>query len=82
MKKLLKYGIRNESLDIIKSYLTNLKQCVKVNDMLSSFRDIGIGVPQGSLLGPTLFLLYIKDLPKIDTNMTCLLYADDTAIVM
>ena len=82
LKKLHKYGIRNKSLDIITSYLTDRKQSVKVNDAVSSYRNIHLGVPQGSLLGPILFILYINDLPKINPNITCLLYADDAAIVI
>lgn len=82
MKKLQKYGIRNKSWNIIRSYLTHRKQCVKIGDAFSDYRDVQIGVPQGSILGPVLFLLYINDLPEICTNAMCLLYADDTAIVV
>ena len=82
LKKLQKYGIINKSFDIIKSYLSERKQCVRIEDAFSQQCDIQMGVPQGSILGPILFSLYINDLPKISSKMTCLLYADDTAIIL
>ena len=81
LRKVKKYGIREHSFNIISSYLSNRKQCVKIRDTTSSFRNVSIGVPQGSILGPILFLLYINDLPKISTKVTCLSYADDTTII-
>ena len=81
LQKLEKYGIRNKSLDIITSYLHGRKQCVRINDDISDYEDIVMGVPQGSILGPVLFSLYINDAPNISPKMTCLLYADDTAII-
>ena len=68
------------ALDWFKSYLSDRKQCVSIGNALSSFRSIDIGVPQGSVLGPILFLLYINDLPNA-TEMLPFLFADDTTAV-
>lgn len=82
LKKLHKYGIRDHSYKMFHSYLSDRVQCVKIRNSMSGFRDVKIGVPQGSILGPILFLLYINDLPKINPTVTCLSYADDTAIII
>ena len=81
LAKLQKYGIRNKAYDIISSYLSQRKQCVKIGQCKSDLTDVSIGVPQGSILGPLLFILYINDLPLISNNMTCLSYADDTSLL-
>ena len=81
MNKLNHYGIRGNSYDIIKSYLSNRKQVVRINDQSSDMKDIKQGVPQGSILGPLLFIIYINDMPEeIERSVLCL-YADDTTIV-
>ena len=78
--KLERYGFAGTSLNLIKSYLTNRHQCVDFNGTKSNLKPVRIGVPQGSILGPLLFLLYINDFPKASKNITFLQYADDTAI--
>ena len=70
-------GLSNDFLKIIHSYLTNRNQYVQVDDTKSSTKSIYFGVPQGSILGPVLFNLYVSDLSSILENHS-LQYADDT----
>ena len=79
--KLKKLGVRNVELQWFKNYLSNRKQLVHVNGENSSLLDILIGVPQGSILGPLLFLIYINDLPNC-SSLLALLFADDTTLYL
>ena len=78
--KLEHYGIRDNMLNWFKSYLSNRKQYVYLNGVSSDIKEISCGVPQGSVLGPLLFLLYINDLPNISKILDFYLFADDTNI--
>lgn len=81
-KKLELYGIRGNCLKWFADYLTNRQQCVRISGQESSLRTVRFGVPQGSILGPTLFMLYINDISLLNIlNADILCYADDTAIV-
>ena len=80
--KLHHYGIRGNALNWINSYLTNRKQCVKIGNTLSSELLIENGVPQGSVLGPLLFLIYINDINESSKILNFQLFADDTCIFL
>ena len=81
LSKLKKYGINGTALKWFKSYLENRTQIVDINGVLSDELPINCSVLQGSMLGPTLFLIFINDFP-LSTVMKCLMFADDTTCLL
>ena len=80
--KLEHYGIRGPALKWLKSCLSNRKQFVSINGSESSMQIMEHGVPQGSILGPLLFIIYINDIPEIAQFAKFILYADDANIIL
>ncbi|KAA5569769.1 reverse transcriptase family protein, partial [Pseudomonas aeruginosa] len=82
VRKLHHYGIRDGALELITSYLSGRIQTVDVKGNRSSGTLLKMGVPQGSILGPFLFLIYINDLPSfIESRHEVVLFADDTSLL-
>ena len=80
LSKLDYYGVRDVPLKWFKSYLQNRQQCVKINSNIFDFQTILCGVPQGSVLGPLLFLTYINDICLSAPKVSFHLFADDTRV--
>ena len=80
LHKLYHYGIRGPTHEFLTSYLSERKQFVFANNFQSELQPVTYGVPQGSILGPLLFLIYINDVPNV-LNSTPRLFADDTCLV-
>ena len=80
IQKLEHYGVKNKEIRWFRSYLTNRKQCYKVNGQLSDLESITTGVPQGSCLGPLLFIIYVNDLHFSLRHSHVNMYADDTSL--
>ena len=81
INKLQYYGIKDTALDLFQSYLSNRRQYVQIGNNKSDTTAITTGVPQGSILGPQLFIIYINDIIKFSTLFHTIIYADDTTLV-
>ena len=80
-QKLEHYGFRGKILNLLTSYLYNRKQYIKSGEIVSCLLEVVCGVPQGSVLGPLLFILYINDIENC-SNFECVLFADDAALLL
>ena len=78
LQKLEHYGIEGMPLQLLKNYLTNRKQYVKLYDIKSNLLKIKTRIPQGSILGPLLSIIYINDFSRASTIFDFICYADDT----
>ena len=79
LTKLDYYGIKNDELHLLKSCLNKRQQSCKVNNHTSRLKEITLGVLQGSILGPLLFIVFMNDLPHCVENADVTMHADDTS---
>ena len=81
LKKMQKYGFHDVTFEWLKNYISNRQQFVCINGCYSNKARLLCGVPQGSILGPLLFLIYINDLSNVSNILFPIMFADDTTLV-
>jgi len=82
LQKLKKFNFHNDAILFLKSYLCNRYQRVKIGNVFCDWKLIRSGVPQGSILGPLLFLLYVNDIDEINLNSLPCQFADDIGLMI
>ena len=82
MKKLSSFNVQNEALSWLDDFLQDRQQQTRANGKVSKLQPVSKGVPQGSVIGPLLFIAYINDVTHVITNCKFFLYADDLAVVV
>ena len=78
ISKLKKYGVRGVNLKLLESFLDDCKQFIAYSNNNTSFEKIACGVPQGSVLGPLLLLIYVNDLSQASNRLDSIIFGDDT----